>query len=332
MLTINFTDFGARFTCSAIALLELPSITRNGHTYRAGASVWGRLYVASTANVSLFSPLSSQTDQVSIARSNGLAFHFIHCLVCFGVFAQEVRALANAHEKELEEAMAKEMEREAEPSAAAPPPKGGGAISGRYTCTSGERRTDGNGLEFWSRQSDLWSGVFSEQQTGLLQMVRAQEAELRQGKQRISSLEQELSALNDKRAEMAAAAAAAGAGTSHGNQSASGGGGGHRSLKEAEASDWRKRLERMQADYDRRLSVLQEREAAVVTAELRVESRARELGSERDRLTAGAVALSAEADGLRCGCDSAVLCHHGSKGTDSVASVGNFDADAGCAV
>ncbi len=220
-----------------------------------------------------------------------------------------MRALANAHEKELEEAMTKEMmEKEVGPPAPAPPQAGGGAISG----TSGDRRTGDNGLEFWSRQSDLWSGVFTEQQTGLLQMVRAQEAELRQGKQRISSLEQELSALNDKRAEMAAAAgAAAGSGTSHRDQSA---GGGHRSLKEAEASDWRKRLERMQADYDRRLSVLQEREAAVVTAELRVESRARELGSERDRLTAGAVALSAEADGLRCGCDCAVLCHYGGGG------------------
>lgn len=164
---------------------------------------------------------------------------------------------------------------------------------------SGYGSVSEGGLEFWSRQSDLWSGVFTEQQTGLLQMVRAQEAELRQGKRRISSLEQELSKLNDKRAEMAAAAAAGAGEARRGSQEAGAAGGGRRSLKEAEASDWRQRLERMQADYERRVSVLKERESAVVAAEVRVESRARELGEERDRLSAGAVALSAEADGLR---------------------------------
>ena len=195
--------------------------------------------------------------------------------------------------------MSKEMEKETAPAAVAQ--TGAGGAGAGVGAVSGVGGAGDDGLEFWSRQSDLWSGVFTEQQTGLLQMVRAQEAELRQGKQRISSLEQELSALNEKRAEMAAAAVAE-PGTGHRDQPAGGGGGGgggRPSLKEAEASEWRKRLERMQADYERRLSVLQERESAVVTAELRVESRARELGSERDRLTAGAVALSAEADGLR---------------------------------
>lgn len=60
------------------------------------------------------------------------------------------------------------------------------------------------GMDFWARQSTLWSGVFAEQQAGLLQMVKAQEAELRQGKQRIGLLEQQLSVLNDKRAELGA--------------------------------------------------------------------------------------------------------------------------------
>ncbi|CAM9957522.1 unnamed protein product, partial [Ectocarpus fasciculatus] len=139
------------------------------------------------------------------------------------------------------------------------------------------------GLEFWSRQSDLWSGVFTEQQTGLLQMVRAQEAELRQGKRRISSLEQELAALDEKRKELAAAAAAAAAmensfakqgGKSGGNRGEKG----HadRSLKESEVNDWRRRLDRMQAEHEGRLSAVREREAAVQAAELRVEGRARE--------------------------------------------------------
>lgn len=193
-------------------------------------------------------------------------------------------------------------------TAAAVAGKVGGAAVADGGAGAGEGIGDGplpdSGLEFWSRQSDLWSGVFTEQQTGLLQMVRAQEAELRQGKRRISSLEQELSALNDKRAEIVAkaqpaeavAAAALGLGNNHKYH---GGEGVHHSLSEAEANDWRQRLEQMQADYEQRLSVVQERESAVATAELRVESAARELGSERDRLTAGAVALSAEADSLR---------------------------------
>ena len=145
----------------------------------------------------------------------------------------------------------------------------------------------GVGLEFWSRQSDLWSGVFAEQQTGLLQMVRAQEAELRQGKRRVSFLEKELSALSDKRAEMAVTAEA----KRRGDRG--------RAMGEAEADEWRQRLNRMRADYERRAVALRDRESAVIAAEARLESRARELGSERDRLKTGAVALSAEADGLR---------------------------------
>lgn len=69
--------------------------------------------------------------------------------------------------------------------------------------SAGYRHTDG-GIDFWARQSTLWSGVFAEQQAGLLQMVKAQEAELRQGKQRIGLLEQQLSVLNDKRAAIGA--------------------------------------------------------------------------------------------------------------------------------
>lgn len=255
--------------------------------------------------------------------------------------AQEVKALADAHERELELAMASEdirMNADVLPDQGRP--SAVGAVGGAAAAASGGGGSDSNdaardsdagvsgqkvghasapvaggvgedgsavGLEFWSRQSDLWSGVFTEQQTGLLQMVRAQEAELRQGKLRISSLEQELSALNDRRAELErsvaakAATSAEGAGAGVGALRGGGKSDDHRpgSLREAEANDWRQRLERMQADHERRLSVLQEREAAVAAAELRVESRARELGAERDRLTAGAVALSAEADGLR---------------------------------
>lgn len=162
---------------------------------------------------------------------------------------------------------------------------GGDGLTGVAEERAG--RGPGVGLEFWSRQSDLWSGVFAEQQTGLLQMVRAQEAELRQGKRRVSSLEKELSALNDKRAEMAATAE----GTGRENRG--------RALGEEEADEWRQRLDRMRADYERRAVALRDRESAVVAAEARVEGRARELGSERDRLKTGAVALSVEADGLR---------------------------------
>ena len=70
-------------------------------------------------------------------------------------------------------------------------------------------------------------------------------------------------------------------------------------MGEAEADEWRQRLDRMRADYERRTVALRDRESAVIAAEARLESRARELGSERDRLKTGAVALSAEADGLR---------------------------------
>lgn len=197
-------------------------------------------------------------------------------------FAEEVRALADAHEKELEQAMVEE-----EPTSV-PKAGEGSTVAARGSGSDGVQEESGGssvGLEFWSRQSNLWSGVFAEQQTGLLQMVRAQEAELRQGKRRISSLEQELSALNDKRAEVAAVA--------EGSRERG------RSLGESEASEWRQRLERMQLEYERRLAVLRERESVVAAAELRVESRAGELGAERDRLKAGAVALSAEADVLR---------------------------------
>lgn len=202
-------------------------------------------------------------------------------------FAEEVKALANAHEKELEQAMAEEgpalAPSLAAGSASAVP--GGAGLAGAAEKKSGGG--PGVGLEFWSRQSDLWSGVFAEQQTGLLQMVRAQEAELRQGKRRVSFLEKELSALSDKRAEMAATAEAKTRG------------GRRRSMGEAEADEWRQRLDRMRTDYERRAAALRDRESAVVAAEARLESRARELGSERDRLKTGAVALSAEADGLR---------------------------------
>lgn len=201
-------------------------------------------------------------------------------------FAEEVRALADVHEKELEQAMAQE----APASAHAAPGQGAASAAGEGGVASGGDGEGGAGAsvvgsEFWARQSDLWSGVFAEQQTGLLQMVRAQEAELRQGKRRISSLEHELSALNDKRAVLEE--------TSGRDQR------GSLSAGELEASEWRQRLERLQGDYDRRLSDLRERETAVAAAEFRLEGRAKELGAEKDELKAGAVALSAEADALR---------------------------------
>lgn len=206
-------------------------------------------------------------------------------------FAEEVRALANAHEKELEQAMAEEglVLKPRFPVGLTT------AVAGDDGLADAAREKDdggpGVGLEFWSRQSDLWSGVFAEQQTGLLQMVRAQEAELRQGKRRVSSLEKELSALNDKRKEMAATALEAKEREHRG-----------RTLGEEEADEWRQRLDRMRADYERRAVALGDRESAVAAAEARVESRARELGTERDRLKTGAMALSAEADGLRWVC------------------------------
>lgn len=206
-------------------------------------------------------------------------------------FAEEVRALANAHEKELEQAMAEERPvlvpalAAGSTSAAS---RGAGLAGAAENVAGGGGGGPGVGLEFWSRQSDLWSGVFAEQQMGLLQMVRAQEAELRQGKRRVSSLEKELSALSDKRAEMENATAEA---TGRGDRG--------RSLDEKEADEWRQRLDRIRTDYERRAEALRDRESAVAAAEARVESRARELGSERDRLKTGAVALSAEADGLR---------------------------------
>lgn len=200
-------------------------------------------------------------------------------------FAEEVRALADAHEKELEQAMAQEA-----PTAAhIAPDQGVAAAAGEGGEAAGGGGSGAGastvGSEFWARQSDLWSGVFAEQQAGLLQMVRAQEAELRQGKRRVSSLENELSALSDKHAVLEEASSR--------DQR------GRLSVGELEASEWRQRLERLQRDYERRLSALRERETGVAAAELRVESRAKKLGTEQDRLKAGAVALSAEADALR---------------------------------
>ena len=150
-------------------------------------------------------------------------------------FAEEVRALANAHKEELEQAMTEEgpalgSTLTADSATAVP---GGAGLAGAAEKKAGGG--PGVGLEFWSRQSDLWSGGFAEQQTGLLQMVRAQEAELRQGKRRISSLEKELSALSDKRAKMAATAEAKGR-EDRG-----------RALGEEEVDEWRQRLERMRA-------------------------------------------------------------------------------------
>lgn len=135
-------------------------------------------------------------------------------------FAQEVRALAEAHARELEEAMAHEEEgdgsicdADGQSGAADAPTVALDATSGQEgnaqlgLARSAERRQGADAAsdehadaaDFWARQSNLWSGVFAEQQAGLLQMVRAQEAELRQGKQRIGLLEQQLSVLNEKR-------------------------------------------------------------------------------------------------------------------------------------
>lgn len=140
-------------------------------------------------------------------------------------FAQEVRALADAHERELEQAM-QQSEGEVDGNAdelgeiqdwpdsssvnvpsidliegadedfgASSNKAGRGANRTGVTSPRPVKAGDVVEVDFWARQSDLWSGVFAEQQAGLLQMVKAQEAELRQGKQRIASLEQELSAL-----------------------------------------------------------------------------------------------------------------------------------------
>lgn len=227
-------------------------------------------------------------------------------------FAHEVRALAEAHEKELEDAMAEEEPKSSlrtktpnlinDPDVAMVDDEGG-------TGSGGSTSFGVVGSGFWARQSDLWSGVFAEQQTGLLQMVRAQEAELRQGKRRISALEEELSALNVKQAEAKEAAAAAAkretaaarpAGKRLERHEGQLGKEGERGpLKELEADEWRQRLQWMEGQYDVRVSAVREREETVVTAEKRVEDAATELGAERDQLKAGAVALSAEADALR---------------------------------
>lgn len=187
-------------------------------------------------------------------------------------FAEEVKALAYAHEKELEAELAKCKEaREKRLS---------GIVNDKGDAQSNR---GGTGFDFWSRQSDLWSGVFAEQHTGLLQMVRAQEAELRQGKRRISSLENELAALNSDRTT------ATGASERHLS----------RSIGDKDASEWKQRLDRMQADYERRLSLVREKEMTLEAAGQRIQARATELDSERDRLKAMAMALSAEASGLR---------------------------------
>lgn len=199
-------------------------------------------------------------------------------------FAEEVKALASAHEKELAAELAKSKEaREKRLS---------GSVNEKGDIQSDPNR-GGTGFNFWSRQSDLWSGVFAEQQTGLLQMVRAQEAELRQGKRRIFSLERELAALNSDRAAAATTTTGVSERRRDGREQLS------RSLGEKEASEWKQRLERMQADYERRSSSLREKEVALEAAGQRLQVRATELDSERDRLKARAMVLSAEASGLR---------------------------------
>lgn len=74
---------------------------------------------------------------------------------------------------------------------------------------------------------------------------------------------------------------------------------GRLSLDEREASEWRDRLGRLQADCEQRLSELRARESAVEHAEMRRRIQATQLASERDQMNAGAVALTAEADALR---------------------------------
>lgn len=70
-------------------------------------------------------------------------------------------------------------------------------------------------------------------------------------------------------------------------------------VDEAQASEWRDRLSRLQADYEQRLSGLRRRESAVQTVEMKVRADIAKLSTERDQLKAGAVALTAEADALR---------------------------------
>ncbi|CAN0264345.1 unnamed protein product, partial [Ectocarpus sp. 4 AP-2014] len=76
-------------------------------------------------------------------------------------FAQEVRALANAHEKELEQALVEDQERQLGAPTAAAAAAGGNGGNKVPVASSGPAAAVG--LEFWSRQSDLWSGVFTEQ-------------------------------------------------------------------------------------------------------------------------------------------------------------------------
>lgn len=194
-------------------------------------------------------------------------------------FAEEVKALAYAHEKELAAELAKYKETRDN--------RLSGIVDEKGDAQSDPNR-GGEDFDFWSRQSDLWSGVFAEQHTGLLQMVRAQEAELRHGKRRISSLESELAALKSDRTVAAAATAM---GVPERQLS--------RSIGEKEASEWKKRLDRMRADYERRLSLIREKEMALEAAGQRLQARATELDSERDRLKARAMALSEEASGLK---------------------------------
>lgn len=206
-------------------------------------------------------------------------------------FAQEVRALADAHEKELEQAMAAEEPSHAQAKSTA---HSHGGQDKADDSDAGEAAQESHtrvdvGLDFWARQSDLWSGVFAEQQTGLLQMVRAQEAELRQGKLRIFSLEEELSALDEKHVETARTVPKAV--TSHEETES------RRPLTETD--ERREQLRSMQRDYDALLSALRERESTVEAGEARLQIREAELVAEHERLKAGAAALSTEADGLR---------------------------------
>lgn len=186
-------------------------------------------------------------------------------------FAEEVRALAEAHEEELHHAMAQGARNAARPS------QGPGNESVHNVRGAGVSSIAQNNasIEFWSRQSELWTRVFLEQQSGLLQLIRAQGAELQHGRQRISSLEQYLPNLERQTASVSAVTPA--------------------------TTDTNKldRLGHLQEDYERRLSELRDRELAVETGELRVRTEAERLVSQRNQLNAGIAALSQEADTLR---------------------------------
>lgn len=130
-------------------------------------------------------------------------------------FVQEVRALAEVHETQLTQAVQQE-ELLQRPQPQLQPQlqdeaghrgrqdessrRAGGSIRRRPKRQANMASSDVSGVDFWARESDLWSGVFMEQQAGLLQIVGAQDAEVRQGRQRIALLERELSSLKEKEA------------------------------------------------------------------------------------------------------------------------------------